>query len=83
MSRIKEVYPLEGYLLKLVFTNGEVRCFDMNPYLKKGIFVALQDAGLFRRVKPAHGTIEWPGEIDMCPDTLYLESVPFAFSVAP
>jgi hypothetical protein len=83
MNRIKEVYPREGYLLKLVFTNNEERCFDMKPYLKEGIFISLQDTGLFNAVKLAHGTIEWPGEIDMCPDTLYAGSVPFGSSLAP
>jgi hypothetical protein len=83
MNRVKEVSPLEDYLLKLVFSNGEERYFDMKPYLNRGIFAVLRDINLFKAVKPTHGTIEWPGEIDMCPDTLYANSVPCGVSPTP
>ena len=36
--RIIKVEPLEEYKLKLHFTNNEVKIFDTNPYLNKGIF---------------------------------------------
>ncbi|HTB32646.1 MAG TPA: DUF2442 domain-containing protein, partial [Bacteroidia bacterium] len=31
--RVKEVYPMEDYQLRLVFNNGEEKIFDVKPYL--------------------------------------------------
>jgi hypothetical protein len=45
--RVKEVKPEQNYMLRLYFTNGEVRRFDMKPYLDKGIFKELLDEALF------------------------------------
>ena len=72
--RIKEVYPLEDYQLSLVFNNGEQKIFDVKPYLNKGIFSELKNPELFKSVRPFLGSIIWDNEIDLCPDTLYLES---------
>lgn len=45
---IKDVKPLENYLLLLTFENGEKREFDMKPYLDFGIFQELKDLRIFR-----------------------------------
>jgi hypothetical protein len=74
--RITDVKPEKDYKLLLYFTNGEVRCFDMKPYLGTGIFSALKDESLFYSVKPYLGSIQWANEADLCPDTLYLDSEP-------
>jgi len=72
--RIKKVKPNRDYTLKLTFTNGEIKIFDMKPYLEIGIFRELKDPGLFNSVKPFLGSIQWKNGQDLCPDTLYLES---------
>jgi uncharacterized protein DUF2442 len=72
--RVKEVYPLENYELKLVFTNGEEKIFDAKPYLDMGVFKILKDIEAFKTVRPFLGSILWENDIDLCPDTLYLES---------
>jgi hypothetical protein len=46
--RVKDVKPNPDHTIRLVFTNGEVRCFDVKPYLDKGIFRQLND--LIRRL---------------------------------
>jgi hypothetical protein len=74
--RIVEVEPNADYTLTLRFTNGEVRRFDVRPYLEKGIFRELKDLRLFNSVKPSMGTIQWLNGQDLCPDTLYLDSQP-------
>lgn len=40
--RVIKVEPLKEYKLKLHFTNNEVKIFDTNPYLNKGIFKELK-----------------------------------------
>ena len=74
--RVKAVKPNPDYTLTLTFTNGEVKLFDVKPYLNIGIFKELKDRGLFNSVRPFLGSIQWKNGQDLCPDTLYLESVP-------
>ena len=73
--RIIEVNPITDYLLTLVFDNGEARLFDMKPYLEIGIFKELKDVNLFNTVRPFLGSIQWKNGQDLCPDTLYLDSI--------
>lgn len=74
--RLTAATPLPDARLLLVFHNGERRLFDVSPYLDKGIFRQLRDAGTFARVRVVSGHVEWPGGQDFSPDTLYLRSVP-------
>ena len=74
--RVKAVEPQPDYQLRLTFTNGEVRLFDMKPYLDTGVFQALCDPAMFNTVRPLLGSIQWQNEADLCPDTLYERSVP-------
>jgi hypothetical protein len=74
--RVKAVKPNSDYTLTVTFTNGEIRIFDVRPYLHKGIFQELQDKRYFNSVRPFLGSIQWKDGQDFCPDTLYLESVP-------
>ena len=67
--------PQAGHRLLVEFTNGETRLFDLTPYLDKGVFRALEDEATFAKVKVVHGSVEWPGEIDLSYDTVYLDSV--------
>ena len=73
--RVKKVSPQKDYTLHLWFSNGEEGILDMKPYLDKGIFRALRDISMFNSVRPFIGTIQWANEADLCPDTVYLDSV--------
>ncbi len=72
--RVKNVAPNSNYKLYITFDNGEIKIFDVNPYLQIGIFKELKDKALFNSVKPFFGSIQWKNGQDLCPDTLYLES---------
>ena len=72
--RVLNVKPEHNFTLLITFSNGEVKCFDVKPYLGIGIFIELQDLSLFNSVKPFLGSIQWANGLDLCPDTLYLES---------
>ncbi len=74
--RVKAVRAQPDYTLRLTFTNGEVRIFDVKPYLSKGIFRPLQNLEIFNSVRPFLGSVQWSNEADLCPDTLYEKSVP-------
>jgi hypothetical protein len=61
--KVIKVKPLENYRLRLTFSNGEIRLFNVTPYLDKGIFTELQN-------------IEYFQQVNFSPDTLYLTSQP-------
>lgn len=67
-----------GHRLLLTFANGETRIFDLTPYLDQGVFRQLQGLADFAKASVVAGSVEWPGEIDLSYDTLYLRSVPVA-----
>ncbi|MEZ0537141.1 DUF2442 domain-containing protein [Caldicellulosiruptoraceae bacterium PP1] len=73
--RVSDVIPNKDYTLTITFTNGEMGIFDMKPYLEIGIFKELKDWNLFKTVKPFLGSVQWKNEQDLCPDTLYIESI--------
>jgi len=73
--RVVNVKPENNYLLILTFSNGEIKRFDVKPYLEIGIFKELHDLSVFNSVKPFLGSIQWVNGVDLCPDTLYLESI--------
>jgi hypothetical protein len=75
---VQHVRPLEDYRLELVFENGERRVFDVKPYLRLGVFRSLENRAAFQRARVVAGSVEWPGEVDLSYDTLYLESQPAA-----
>lgn len=72
--RVTDVRPLDQYRLELIFSNGEIGVYDCNPLLEFGVFVELQDERYFRQARAEGGTVVWPHEQDICPDTLYLDS---------
>ena len=83
LVRIRAVTPLDGFAVRLAFTDGTERTVDLAPYLRGPIFAPLQaDPALFRsvRVDPQLGTIVWPNGADIDPDVLYHERIPAAWA---
>ena len=72
--RVINVKPDKNFTLLITFNNGELRSFDVKPYLEIGIFKELHNLAIFNSVKPILGSIQWSNGVDFCPDTLYLES---------
>lgn len=71
-----DVKPKDDYLLFLEFENGEKKEFDCKTLFDKKPFQVLQDKIFFKRAKVAFGTVVWSDEIDIAPETLYIEGVP-------
>ena len=67
--------PQADHHLFLEFDNGETRLFDLTPWLDKGVFRTLRDSPEFAQARVVDGSVEWPGEIDMSYETLYLRSM--------
>jgi hypothetical protein len=73
-----KVKALPGYLLELEFENGECRLFDMSSIIDKKPFGRLKESNAFFGAHVDYGTVVWPGEIDIAPETLYDRSVPIS-----
>lgn len=75
MIKITAVQPLDGYWLRLTFSDGAIKDVDVSAVvLRGGVFAAVRDQReVFEqvRVNPDSRTIEWPGEVDLDPEVLY------------
>ena len=75
--RVKEVTAEPDFRLRIKFNNGETGTYDCRPLLDFGVFQELREVGYFRQVRVENGTVAWPHEQDICPDTVYLDSIRF------
>jgi len=73
--RVKKVTPQPDYKLKIVFTNNEQGLYDCSKLLDFGVFQELKDVDYFNKVRVCDGTVAWPNEQDICPDTIYIDAV--------
>jgi hypothetical protein len=64
------------FFIEAEFATGELRRFDMRPYLNYPAFAALSNTMLFMRAYVENGVVVWNDEIDLSPDTLYLRGLP-------
>lgn len=73
MVRIETVQPLAGYRLKVRFNDGLEGVYSVEPERRSGVFLRLLEAGVFNAVtiNPDFGCVEWPGGVDLCPDTMH------------
>ncbi len=77
LHRILRITPGDGYTLELVFEGDERATIDLGPRVKSGgVWSALEDESVFRQVTVGEGGryIEWPGDIDLCADALWLQA---------
>ena len=72
--RVNKVSTTDNYQLNLVFTNGERGTYDCSSLLDFGVFKELKNKNYFTQAKVIDGTVAWPHEQYICPDTLYLDS---------
>jgi hypothetical protein len=69
--RVKSVVGKDDYKLEIEFSNGEIGVYDCAPLLDFGVFRELRDINYFKQASAEGGTVVWPHEQDICPDTLY------------
>jgi hypothetical protein len=71
--KIIDAKPLPAFRLELRFDNGEIGTVDLTSFAGCGVFEAWNVPGIFESVSVTdEGAARWPGDIDLCPDALYL-----------
>ena len=69
-----KVEPLENYILKITVDNGEIKKFDVKPYMEHKAFKELKKISIFNTVKISGLSVSWANGADICPDELYINS---------
>lgn len=72
---VVSVKPMPDFQIDLEYKNGERRLFDVRPLLAVKPWNRIARPEVFSLVKVEYGTVVWPGEIDIAPETLYDDSV--------
>ncbi|MDX6574942.1 MAG: hypothetical protein QOE96_895 [Blastocatellia bacterium] len=75
MIKVISVSANTDFSLDLKFSDGSFKRFDATPYLDRGIFIELKDLDYFKQARVAFGTVQWPNEQDIAPETLYIDGV--------
>jgi hypothetical protein len=74
--RVAEVEALPGFRLRVRFNDGTEGAVEMWDFINSdaaGVFAALRDEQLFRRVTVTLGAVTWPGDLDLAPDVVHRE----------
>lgn len=74
-SRVKQVEPTDNFELLLTFNNGERKKFDVKTLFQYPMYEPLKNIGFFKLVKADNMCVYWNNDIDICPDTLYSQSI--------
>ena len=71
--KITEAKPVDRFRVSLRFDDGASGIVDLGHLAGLGVFRAWQQEGVFEQlsISPV-GALQWPGELDLCPDSLYL-----------
>ena len=72
--RAKKAKALDEFKIEVEFTTGEVRIFDVTPLLNYPVYQPLKTRSYFEKVFVSQGIVQWPNEVDISPDSLYLDS---------
>ena len=70
---IVSVVPLDPYVVRVTFSDGEVRDVDIEPLLDGPVFGVLRNRDEFRRVRVDEqtGVVAWPSGADLDSEVIY------------
>ncbi len=73
MKKAVQANPLDGFRLWLKYEDGIEGIVDLSDLAGRGVFEAWSEREVFDAVTVNEsGAVVWPGEIDLCPDALYI-----------
>ena len=72
MPDLTNVEPRGGYRIWVEYDDGASGEVDLSHLAGDGVFAAWLDREFFEQVRVSeYGAIAWPGEIDICPHSVY------------
>ena len=75
LKKAVQARPLDGFRLRWKYEDGIEGIVDLSDLAGRGVFEPWFDGNTFEAVTISEsGAIDWPGEIDLCPDALYIRS---------
>ena len=77
---VTQVTVLPHFTLLVEFENGERRTFHMSDYMDQKPWNRLKSGNVFQGAFVENGTVAWPGNVDINPETLYEHSIPLSDS---
>ncbi len=73
MKKAVQANPLDGFRFWLKYEDGIEGIVDLSDLAGRGVFEAWSEREVFDAVTVNEsGAVVWPGEIDLCPDALYI-----------
>lgn len=74
--KITEAKFVDRFHVLVRFNEGVSGVIDLSHLAGRGVFRAWEQAGVFEQLSVSpEGALQWPGELDLCPDSLYLQLV--------
>jgi hypothetical protein len=75
--KLLEVKALPGYRIWVRYDDGREGNVDLSSLRGKGVFKLWEEAGNFEKVyvDAVTGAITWNEQLDICPDSVYLDLV--------
>ena len=75
MFKVIAVRPLSHYRIWIKFSDGVEGEVDLSHLTDKGVFLRWKEKGEFEKVNidAESGAVAWGKEIDLCPQTLYMQ----------
>lgn len=73
MMRVVSVEPRKGFQIWVRFEDGTTGDIDLHDLAGRGAFKVWEDRRVFESMRITEsGAVEWPGDVDLCSDALYL-----------
>ena len=74
IAKAIKVKALDNYSIYVWFSDGVNGSVDLNHLAHKGVFNEWDNSDLFSQVHiDDYGAIAWNDDIDICPDSVYLQ----------
>ena len=71
--KIQHVKVVSRFSVEVAFEDGVCGIVDLGDLAGRGVFSEWLKEGVFESVKVTScGALEWPGELDLCADSIYL-----------
>ena len=81
LAVIREAKPLTDFSVEITWEEGDISVISLHEIVAKGgVFAPLRDPKIFGQLKIGEGGrwLEWPGEVDICADSLWYQAHPEA-----